>query len=190
MTSSTSILGHLTQFRGRLRSSGLSPKPRSRSCRCDRNCSAPIRWSVTARRSRPRIGVTPRPGAGPAPAAVGRERKRADRRLQAAGRGDIDEPPDHPGGRVAARQLPSDRRTDRHRQEALAARLQPGAAAPGARSVGGSAARIRHRARGHLARRRPGRRRQPAALRRRLPIGYRRSSSANCGRFRSCCGSP
>ena len=54
-------------------------------------------------------------------------------------------------------------------QAAPAQGLQPRAAAPARRAVGRPAARLRHRARSDLARRRPGRRGKPAALRRRLP---------------------
>ena len=70
---------------------------------------------------------------------------------------------------MAARQLPTDRRADRHGQEALSAWLQPGVAAPRTRSVEGSAARLRHRSGDDRARRWPGRCRESEPFRGRLP---------------------
>ena len=55
-------------------------------------------------------------------------------------------------------------------------------------AVGRHAARLRHRARADLARRRPGRRREPARVRRRRTSRCSRCGSASCGRSRSCCG--
>ena len=57
------------------------------------------------------------------------------------------------------------------------------------RSLGRAASRLRHRARSDRARRRARRSREPEPFHRGLPDASRRSSSASCGRYRSCCGS-
>ena len=56
---------------------------------------------------------------------------------------------------MAARQFLPHRRADPHREAASAQGLQPRAAAPRERPVGGAATGLRHRARDHRARRRP-----------------------------------
>ena len=62
--------------------------------------------------------------------------------------------PDHSRRRMAAGQLLSDRRADSHRQAAPAEALQPGTAAPAARSFRRTSPGLRHRAGDHFTRRR------------------------------------
>ena len=139
--------------------------------RCAPSCSAPTRWSSTA-------SAWPHATSS----ATGRAPDRLLARLAENEDVLVDtcgellaaavkaEPPHHAGRRMAARQLLPDRRADPHRAAAPAARATAASCrgcASGA--VGRTAARLRHRARGDLARRRPRRRGQPAPLRRRLP---------------------
>ena len=106
--------------------------------------------------ARPEARQRPSPDAAtwprPAPAATRRERSHPRQRLQPAHRGGAGESPHHAGRRVAARQLPPDRRADPHGEAPPAAGLQPRAAAAGERRLGRLAARLRHRARADLAR--------------------------------------
>ena len=133
MTSSTSILGHLTQFRARLRTGGLSHKAPAEEL--------PLRSELFSAEQMERHGktlaaahrLTPRRVRDRLLPRLAANETVLVERLQAVDRRGIGERPDHPGRRVAARQLPSDRRTDRHGQEAFAARLQPGVATFGAR---------------------------------------------------------
>ena len=107
--------------------------------------------------------LTARRAARRAAAAARSERGRAGPGLRPADRRGPREPAHHARRRMAARQLLSDRGADPHGQAAPAEGLQPRAAAARERAVGRTAARLRHRARDDLARRRPRRSGEPRA---------------------------
>ena len=156
-----------------------SPGTPTKSRRCDRSCSAPIRWSSTARTSRSRTGW--RRAALPTSCWRGwpRTKRILVGSLRPADGGGHGQPPHHARRGMAARQFLPDRRADPHGQAAPAQGIQPRASAPGARAVRQASARLRPRVRGDLAWRRPGRRGEPFPFRGGLPDG----DAAQAGRI-------
>ncbi len=155
-----------------------APAPRMTRRRFAPNCSASSRWSGTASPSPP-----------PMSSALSRPRTRLLERLDENERvlietfdmltAAVQVAAAHRAiGRMAARQLLPDRRADPHGPAAPAQGIQPGTSAPGAGPVPGPAARLRHRARGHFPRRRPGRLAHARALRDGLPVRH----AAHAGR--------